>query len=552
MENNGKQSDAITTSKAKGYGELVIYAVIFFALVATVFVLNIILSNNSREDTVRIFCASHQQRSWQRAVKQLEQARIGLYTMRPVDKEFKEFSKSIKTFDAVTQGLEKGGEVTIADAKIQVTPTTDDRAEEVIGSIDRSWSKGREGMLKLSDEIDAGKIDTQRVERMLEYAVREDDNILDASQQFIIKLGEISDERVGKLQSFQIGSLFLGIVVFAAMVSRATISLRRRDSIINERTAEVVKQRDTISQEKERIEELLTDLKNTQTQLIQSEKMASLGQMVAGLAHEVNTPLGFVRNNVDVIDRNQKMLVAALLEHTKLANLLEKGDLDDLESQLDAAKQSMEQIMSYDLVGKTQKRLADSLMGLERIEELIVNLKNFSRLDEATLKRSNINEGIDSAILIATNLIKHKAEVERHFGSDIIAECYPAQLNQVFLNLLTNAAQAMEGDDREGNPITGKIIVSTALENDKVLIKIQDNGKGIPKENLKKIFEPFYTTKPVGEGTGLGLAIVYKIIQQHNGSVQVKSEVGNGTTFEIRIPCTQPKAAPVALEQAVS
>ncbi|NTV45571.1 MAG: GHKL domain-containing protein [Chlorobiales bacterium] len=552
MEKNGKQSDAVTTSTPKGYGELVIYAVIFFALVAAVFVLNIILSNNSREDTVRIFCASHQQRSWQRAVKQLEQARIGLYTMRPVDKEFKEFSKSIKTFDAVTQGLEKGGDVNISDSKIQVTPTDDERATEVIGSIHQSWSKGREDMLKLSGEIDTGKIDTQRVERMLEYAVREDDNILDASQKFIIKLGEISDERVSKLQSFQIGSLFLGIVVFAAMVSRATISLRRRDSIINERTGEVIRQRDAITHEKERVEQLLTDLKNTQTQLIQSEKMASLGQMVAGLAHEVNTPLGFVRNNVDVIDRNQKMLVSALLEHTKLANLLEKGDLDDLESQLALAKQSMEQIVSYDLVGKTQKRLSDSLMGLERIEELIFNLKNFSRLDEATLKRSNINEGIDSAVLIATNLIKHKAEVEKQYGNDIVAECYPAQLNQVFLNLLTNAAQAMEGDDRDGKAITGKIIVRTSLENDKVLIKIQDNGKGIPKENLKKIFEPFYTTKPVGEGTGLGLAIVYKIIQQHNGTIQVHSEVGKGTAFEIRIPCTQPKTAPVALEQAVS
>ncbi|NTW48963.1 MAG: GHKL domain-containing protein [Chlorobiales bacterium] len=552
MRKNGNNSDTVGTSANKGYGELVIYALIFFALVAAVFVLNIVLSNNSREDTVRIFCASHQQRSWQRALKQLEQARIGLYTMRPVDKDFKEFSKSIKTFDTVTKAIEQGGEITISDTKLQVSPPDDERTKQVIGSIRQSWNKGREDMLKMAAQVDEGKVDTLGVERALEYAVREDDAILDASQNFIIKLGEISDERVSQLQSFQIASLIFGIIVFLAMVSRATVSLRRRDSVINERTDEVVRQRDTIAHEKERIEHLLTDLKNTQTQLIQSEKMASLGQMVAGLAHEVNTPLGFVKNNISIVDRNHKIFVGALLEHTKLANLLEKGDLDDLETQLEAAKQSMEQILSYDLLAKTEKRLADSLMGLDRIEELIINLKNFSRLDEATLKRSDINEGIDSAILIATNLIKHKAEVEKQYGSNIIAECYPAQLNQVFLNLLTNAAQAMHGDDRTGGTITGKIIIKTSLENDQVLIKIQDNGKGIPKENLKKIFEPFYTTKAIGEGTGLGLAIVYKIIQQHNGSIQVQSEVGKGSVFEIRIPCKQPKTAPSTLEPAVA
>lgn len=552
MEKNGKHPDTVGTSAHKGYGELVIYALIFFALVATVFVLNIVLSNNSREDTVRIFCASHQQRSWQRALKQLEQARIGLYTMRPVEKDFKEFSKSIKTFDTITEALEQGGEVTISNTKLQVTPPEDERTKQIIASIRQSWDKGRADMLKLSAQLDAGKIDTLGVEHALEYAVREDDAILDASQNFIIKLGQISDERVSQLQLFQIASLILGIVVFVAMAYRATVSLRRRDSVINERTAEVVRQRDTIARDKERVEQLLTDLKNTQTQLIQSEKMASLGQMVAGLAHEVNTPLGFVKNNIEVVDRNQKLLVQALLEHTKLSNMLENGNLDDIEAQLGAAKQSMEQILSYDLLGKTEKRLSDSLMGLDRIEELIVNLKNFSRLDEATLKRSDINEGIDSALLIATNILKHKAEVEKQYGSGILAECYPAQLNQVFLNLMTNAAQAMDGDDREGTPITGKIIIKTSLENDHVLIKIQDNGKGIPKENLKKIFEPFYTTKPIGEGTGLGLAIVYKIIQQHNGSIQVQSEVGKGTTFEVRIPCKQPKNVPSALEQAVA
>jgi signal transduction histidine kinase len=350
-------------------------------------------------------------------------------------------------------------------------------------------------------------------------------------------LGEISQERTANLQRLQVISLALSIIVFVFMVVRVTLSLRKQDGIITERTMEVIKQRDTIAEEKSRIEQLLSDLKTTQSQLIQSEKMASLGQMVAGVAHEVNTPLGFVKSNLEIVDRNQQILAQTLSEYIKLGDTLQSDDVDNLALQLDKAKSASERILQYDITGKTKKLISSALTGVDRIQELVLNLKNFSRLDESSVKEADINEGIESALMIAQNVIKHKATVETNYAPNLRAECYPAQLNQVFLNLLTNAAQAIEQDESDQSGVLkGKIQIATAHEKETVVIKISDNGKGIPPENLKKIFEPFFTTKPIGQGTGLGLSIVYKIIEKHQGEILVDSAVGKGSTFTIRIP----------------
>jgi len=251
---------------------------------------------------------------------------------------------------------------------------------------------------------------------------------------------------------------------------------------------------------------------------------------VAGLAHEVNSPLGFVRNNIELLQRNYGIVSSALQEHDTLRDYLERGSLEQLEPQVDLAKSSMSLIEEYDLIGSTAQLVSDSLAGIDRIQDLVVNLKNFSRLDEATAKFADINDGIDAALVIADNVIKHKATVQKRYGDGVRAQCYPAQLNQVFLNLLTNAAQAIPDGQR------GTITITTQKLDEHVIITIADDGAGIAPEHLNKIFEPFFTTKPVGQGTGLGLSIVYKIIENHNGVISVQSTLGKGTEFTIRLP----------------
>lgn len=280
-----------------------------------------------------------------------------------------------------------------------------------------------------------------------------------------------------------------------------------------------------------KLEESNARIQEQQAQLIQSEKMASLGQMVAGIAHEVNTPLGFVRNNIEVLDKNQRRLLDVLERYRDLRDSLVNGHLDELEAKLVGIIEASKKIDSASFSEKIQALIAESLDGIDRIQQLVLDLKNFSRLDEAAFKETDLNQGLESTLKIANNIVKYKAEVIKDFAPELTAECYPARINQVFLNIITNAAQAIEGQ--------GKIWIKTYKENGMAVIKIRDNGKGIPQENLKKIFEPFFTTKDVGQGTGLGLSIVYKIIEQHKGTITVQSEVGKGTEFTIKLPIKQ-------------
>ncbi|HEX5123511.1 MAG TPA: ATP-binding protein [Rhodanobacteraceae bacterium] len=245
-------------------------------------------------------------------------------------------------------------------------------------------------------------------------------------------------------------------------------------------------------------------LKASQLQLVQSEKMASLGQMVAGLVHEINTPLGYVRNNVE-------MTRAAMNDADALAD---PGTREDLAMLLD-----------------------DTLHGVGQIGELVGNLKDFSRLDQARTDSANVNTLLDSALRMVQHLVKKRGiEIVRHAGDVPEIECAPAQINQVLLNLLGNAIQAIEHDN-------GRITVRTQALDGRVLVLVEDNGKGIAGENLAKIFDPFFTTKPVGQGTGLGLAIAHQIIEQHGGLVRVASRPGTGTRFLVALPIAQRKAA---------
>ena len=278
----------------------------------------------------------------------------------------------------------------------------------------------------------------------------------------------------------------------------------------------------------------LAELKASQAQLVQSEKMASLGQMVAGVAHEVNTPLGYVKNNLEMAADAFVRQLALADAYAELMGLLQGGEAGDAEIRqaldvVQACREEFEEIYPREEMAALFR---DTAYGLQQISEIVVNLKNFSRLDQAQVDQVDINLCIDSALTIARNVTKHKAEVVRQFGELPAIRCAPSHINQVILNLVTNAAHAIERPD-------GRIVIRTQADASHVHIIVTDNGKGIPAEHQEKIFDPFFTTKPVGEGTGLGLSIVFRIVREHQGHIRVKSEIGQGTAFCISLPLRQ-------------
>lgn len=271
-------------------------------------------------------------------------------------------------------------------------------------------------------------------------------------------------------------------------------------------------------------------LKASQAHLVQSEKMASLGQMVAGVAHEINTPLGYVQNNMEIARDAYGKMAALNGAYDALYGMLQSPEASEAAVNEHFARlQHMREDFAEVYPQESMESLfSDSLYGLRQISEIVVNLKNFSRIDQAAVDNVDINECVISALTIGNNVIKHKAEVIRDFGMLPKVSCSPSQINQVFLNLVTNAAQAIEG--------YGRIMIKTVADDQYVHVVVRDNGKGIPPENIARIYDPFYTTKPIGEGTGLGLSIVFGIIKDHGGQIQVKSEVGKGTAFCISLP----------------
>ena len=254
-----------------------------------------------------------------------------------------------------------------------------------------------------------------------------------------------------------------------------------------------------LEEQKLDLEKALLELKQTQSQLIQSEKMASLGQLVAGVAHEINTPMGSIKSNNDIfIKCIQKIkTVSSESEMTKYSEILD----DTLKVNAEAIK---------------------------RINSIVKALKNFARLDEAEYKETDIHEGIKSTLMLINHEIKGKIRIIEEFGNLPFINCYPNQLNQVFMNILVNACQSIEK--------TGSIKIKTENYDDKIKIVISDTGKGIPEGHLERIFDPGFTTKGVGIGTGLGLSICYRIIEQHKGSIKAESLEGSGSIFTIEMP----------------
>jgi signal transduction histidine kinase len=273
------------------------------------------------------------------------------------------------------------------------------------------------------------------------------------------------------------------------------------------------------------------ELKAAEAQLLQQEKMASIGQLAAGIAHEINNPMGFIQSNLGTLRNYGDTLKEYVQDLDLMANKypeIERAHLADLRSMLD-----------IDFVFEDMPTLIDeSVAGAKRVRDIVQALKSFSHVDEAEVQQINLNDCIESTITTTENTLRAKAAVVREYGELPDIECRPHLLSQLFLNLLLNAAHAIATQ--------GEIRIKTRREGDSVIATVSDTGCGIPPEIVGRIFEPFFTTKPVGQGTGLGLSVAYDIVKKHNGKIDVESTVGTGTTFTIRLPIKAEALQPIS------
>lgn len=328
---------------------------------------------------------------------------------------------------------------------------------------------------------------------------------------------------------------FIAVMVFTTLILGAALAERQRSedklritlkelAKINAGLENRVQQRtEELNDKNTRLKRALKELKKAQAQLIQTEKMSSLGQLVAGIAHEINNPVNFIHGNIAHIHNYGEDLL-------HLINLYQQYHPDCHEEIEDFTAEIDLDFLQSDLV----EMLSSMKMGTERIKSIVLSLRNFSRLDESDFKEADLHEGLDSTLLMLNHRLKPDVEVCKDYGDLPLVACYPAQLNQLFLNIFTNALDAILSEEIQPKQI---VIKTSKIDDNLVQISIKDNGLGIPRNIKAQIFDPFFTTKPIGQGTGLGLSISYQIVvNQHRGKLICNSAPGQGTEFIIEIP----------------
>jgi signal transduction histidine kinase len=370
-----------------------------------------------------------------------------------------------------------------------------------------------------------------------------------------LAMGIVRDNFV-TVHGMELGSMFTGILLSLALIDNYRLSRTEKEKAqeeiihMREKAAEVlenkVKERtreiqdkneelklqqeelktinEVLEDQKEELQRTLENLKQAQAQLVQSEKMASIGQLVAGIAHEINNPVTFISAGVDSLNTN-------LEDIRKVLDAYHRITVSNVQEKLKEIEKLKEKVEYKEALREITKLIDSIKTGTERTTEIVKGLRTFSRLDEDVLKIAGIHEGLDSTLILLRNKYKNRIRIEKSYGSIPDIECYPGQLNQVFMNILSNAIDAIENE--------GTITITTSKANGKVQISIKDTGKGIPEKIRTKIFEPFFTTKDVGQGTGLGLSISLGIVEKHNGTIRVDSEVGKGSEFIILLPVKQ-------------
>jgi two-component system NtrC family sensor kinase len=280
----------------------------------------------------------------------------------------------------------------------------------------------------------------------------------------------------------------------------------------------------TLSTKWQMAQQAATQLTHLEGQLVQSEKLASIGQLAAGVAHEINNPIGYIFSNFGTLER----YLAQLFEMLAAYEHAEPGvGPPEVAARLHALREQVElEFLKEDI----PTLMRESKQGIERVRQIVQDLKDFSRVDSTQeWQWANLHQGIDSTLNVVASEIKYRADVVKEYGAIPDIECLPSQINQVVMNLVVNAAHAM-GEER------GRITIRTGTRGDEVWLEVADTGSGIAPDTLNRIFEPFFTTKPVGKGTGLGLSLSYGIVQRHEGRIEVDSAVGRGSTFRVTLP----------------
>jgi signal transduction histidine kinase len=309
--------------------------------------------------------------------------------------------------------------------------------------------------------------------------------------------------------------------------TQITISLENALLYQNLEEKVVSRTREVVSQ-KELIEHAYAELRAAQSQMVHSEKMASLGQLTAGIAHEINNPINFIAIGITGLEKNFRSFMKVVEKYESISAGANP------ETTLREIEELKQKIQYADVKGFITGLMADIKLGADRAAEIIQGLRSFSRLNEAEFKAADLHEGLDATLVLLRSRTKNTIEIIKDYDPDLpIINCNPGQLNQLFMNILTNAIEAIE---MKRSNQKNEIRITTTNKPDKVVLSIKDNGMGIPKKIQEKIFDPFFTTKEVGKGTGLGLSIVFGIIKKHNGHIEVISEENEGTEFIIEIP----------------
>jgi len=332
-------------------------------------------------------------------------------------------------------------------------------------------------------------------------------------------IGAVSANRSGDMTPFTEADMERG----AAVLNMVSLVLANMQLHLNQK------------RQLEEMQKLNHRLEGAQNQLLQSEKMSSIGQLAAGVAHEINNPIGYVYSNLGALEKYVQdtfgMLDLYEQAESSITDEAARAKLKTAREKLDIA------FLKEDL----RSLMVESKDGITRVKKIVQNLKDFSHVDASDEWHfDDLHNGLNSTLNIVNNEIKYKADVIKEYGDIPQVECLSSQLNQVFMNLLVNAAHAIEE--------RGTITIRTGSQGDEVWVEIADTGKGIPPENLKKIFDPFFTTKPIGKGTGLGLSLAYGIIEKHHGRIEVQSEVGKGTIFKVWLPVKHTDGSPTDID----
>jgi two-component system NtrC family sensor kinase len=409
-----------------------------------------------------------------------------------------------------------------------------------VNSMNRLFSK----MWEIPEDLLNAQDDAHILDFVADSVV--ESGLLRARLRAIVDGGETEDlirHRDGRVFELSSRPQFLGEQIIGRVFGFHDITQRVQDEqalresrgMLEERvlarTADLNAANETLQQEKAHQAELIQKLGAAQNQLLQSERMASIGQLAAGVAHEINNPVGFVNSNLGSLQR----YVLDMLRLLSAYEQAEGGLPADTVREIGQIKKDIDVAFLRDDVVSL---LAESQDGLKRVTRIVQDLKNFSHVDEAERQWSDLEAGLESTLRVVWNELKYKAEVVKEFAGIAQIECFPSQLNQVFMNLLVNASHALDGH--------GTITIRTGQDDSQVWVQVQDTGRGIKPENLPRIFEPFFTTKPVGQGTGLGLSLSYGIVKKHHGQIEVQSELGQGTTFKVILPKQAPAAAAAA------